>query len=154
MNKDAQLIINCLFLSIFFPVCTVLLILFWNMHNDVDVLLFIWMLLFCFFVFLNNPVWVLSELLFFFFCVKTAVLSCFMLIWIMCIDGNDMEAEDNDDIVMYLNFWSMFCKLLLYRLCIQCHVIVVFCVSCTRLLIKSTLKRSCLILFHSFTVWA
>lgn len=36
--------------------------------------------------------------------------------YVHCIDGgDDEEEEDNDDIVMYLNFWSMFCKPLLYR---------------------------------------
>lgn len=51
----------------------------------------------------------------------------------------------NHDIVMYLIFWSMFCKPVLYRLCIQCHVncycCCFLCVSCTRLLIKSSLKK-------------
>lgn len=71
--------------------------------------------------------------------------------YVHCIDGNDEEAEDNDDIVMYLNFWSMFCKPLLYRLCIQCHVTCYcccfLCVSCTRLLIKSSSKSSSLCFF-------
>lgn len=63
-----------------------------------------------------------------------------------CIDGNNGELEDNDDIVMYLNFWSMFCQPLLYRLCIQCHVTCCCfrCVSSTRLLIKSSLKSGLL----------
>lgn len=33
-----------------------------------------------------------------------------------------MDVEDDYDIVMYLDFWRMFFKPLVYRLCIQCHV--------------------------------
>lgn len=70
------------------------------------------------------------------------------------IGGNEEELEDND-VVMYLNFWSMFCKPLLYRLSIQCHVTCYcccfLCVSCTRLLIKSSLKAFWLIALFFFS---
>lgn len=62
--------------------------------------------------------------------------------YVHCIDDNNENVGDDDDIVMYLNFWSMFCKPLLYRLYIQCHdtcyCCCFLCVSCTRLLIKSS----------------
>lgn len=62
--------------------------------------------------------------------------------YVHCIDAKEeLEA----DIVMYLNFRSMFYKPLLYRLCIQCHVTCYcccfLCVSRTKLLIKSSLKK-------------
>lgn len=36
--------------------------------------------------------------------------------YVHCIHGNDEEAEDDDDIEMYPNFWRMFCQPLIVQI--------------------------------------
>lgn len=91
------------------------------MHNNVNVMRFIWMPFFI--VQYGFDQKANSDLM-----CQDCSSVWYDMNYVHCIHC-DEEEEDNNDIVMYLNFFSMFCKPLLYRLCIQCHVTVVaFCV--------------------------
>lgn len=119
----------------FFPLYCTLLLFKKNMHNDINVM-FIWMsFLIVQHGFDLKANWQIIMCQSFGFVFFDANMN-----YVHCINAYNEDLDD-DDIVMYRNFWSMFCKPLLYRLIIQCHVTCCcccfLCLSCKRLLIKS-----------------
>lgn len=81
------------------------------MHNGVNVMPFIWMPFFK-----HSPTWVCAEDEPWLILMCEDCGSVCFYANMNNVHGNDEEVEDNYDIEMYLNFWSMFCKPLIVQI--------------------------------------